>query len=312
MQLFCAPRKAFHATALYMLQYPLEDDDELRAAIAHLSPRELVSKVLEPAPGLMAALKRCGAVVEPLNFYLNLNDLLRSSIEKEISSERAISNELVTFLRLTQHLDPLVRAARQALRLDLDKAQKFHEMICFCRSLNILRDDEAEARALRFSAEHGLGRYINKRLERCVSPWTIALPPPMRFVKTAKELIALGAHYGNCLGRDCYKAQLGLGSHIYVALESPFNCIAELKHEFEQTWSVVECEHSNTRKALPETRRRIAGLLTEAGMNVRPHAFSDLWSEIGYLRSRRQSVPFENQPHIYDLWDATWANQSQG
>jgi hypothetical protein len=285
-RLLCAPRPAFHAAAIYLHHHPHQADMEAGTALLDLSPVALVSRCFEPAPGYMAALKKCGASVHDSRFYGELNHLLLSPMADEIASEKHLTTRLLAFFNETRDLDPLVLPARHGLRLEPRNARYFDAMVKFCRTLGVIWDYEAEAKVVRHAAKYGLGRYLNKRLERCVSPWSFELPAPLRQIKTANELVEIASKQGNCLGLVRFRVQLGLGSHIYVIGDEPLNCIVELRRENDALWTIAECEHLETREKLTrEVREKVCGLLQQAGLNVMFAAFDELWADIEHFYS---------------------------
>jgi hypothetical protein len=285
-RLLCAPRAAFHATAIYLLNHPHQADQDAGAALLALSPTELVACCFAPAHGFMWALKKCGAEVQRRSFYAELNALLLSPLAGEITSEAYVTPELLAFFRETQHLDPLVQPARHALCLDIGSAKQLDAMLRFCRRLGVFPDDASEAKIIRFAATRGLGRYFAKRLERCVSPLNLALPAPLRHIRTARELASIASKHANCLGGIRYKVQLGLGSHIYLLGDAPLNCLVELRHEHGAVWSIIECEPLDAHeRASWETREHICELLRQAGLDAQPAAFEELWLDIEPFRT---------------------------
>ena len=282
-RLLRAPRAAFHAAAVYLLHHDHLAPQEAGKALLGLSPIALIAKCFEPAPGYMAALKKCDPFVHPTSFYTELNHLLLSHLAGEISSEKLLSPQLLTFFRETRDLDPLVLPARHGLRLDPQNASYFNEILKFFRQLGIIWDYSSEAKIVRHAATHGLRRYIIKRLERCVSPWSFELPPPLRHIKTTHELIEIASKHANCLGRVNYWVQLGLGSHIYLISDN--DCLVELRHEYGDDWSIIECAHLVADKQVSwETREQVCALLREAGINARPAPFEELLSNIENFR----------------------------
>lgn len=283
-RLLCAPRAAFHAAAIYLLHNIQTDVAPVADALAALSPEEMLIRCFTPGRHYFPALKRCPPKVQSLQFYLKLNDVMASSLATDLLSEECITHELIAFIDGTQELDPLVWHARNAIRLETSNAKQFDAMLKFCRRLGVLRDDQFEARALRNSSKVGVGRYITKRLARCMSPWHFDLPAPLTHIKSAKHLIEIASKHGNCLGRVNYLAQLGLGSHIYIMVAD--ECVAELRHEHADFWSIIECERlSGNRRVSREQRAEICGMLSQAGINAHPADFGELWLGIEHFRS---------------------------
>lgn len=286
-RLLCMPRAAFHAVAIYLLHNMQKDIEFVADDLAASSPGELLSNCFTAGRCYMAALKRCPAKVQSFQFYLDLNQLLWSPLANDILSENSITPKLIGFIEGIQGLDPLVWHARHAIRLETSNAKQFDSMLKFCRRLGVLREDEFEARVLRNAAKVGVGRYITKRLSRCVSPWNFDLPSPLTHIKTAKHLIEIASKYGNCLGRVSYRVQLGLGSHIYILVHD--DCVVELRHEYAGLWSIVECERlTENRHVSHEERAEICGKLRQAGINAQAADFGELWLDIEHFRSNQR------------------------
>jgi hypothetical protein len=285
-RLLCAPRAAFHVAAIYLLQNVYKDIPCVADELLHLSPGELLIHCFEPGHRYMAALSRCPPKVQSLQFYLKLNQLLWSPLADDILSESRITVQLLSFIADIQQLDPLVWHARHALRLEPTNAKQFDSMLKFCRRLGVLREDEFESRVLRNAAKVGVGRYITRRLSRCVSPWSFDLPAPLTHIKTAKRLIEIASKHGNCLGRVSYRVQLGLGSHIYIMVGD--DCVVELRHEYAGLWSIVECERLTENCSVShEERAEICGMLRQAGLNAQTADFAGLWMDIEHFRSNQ-------------------------
>lgn len=68
-RLMCAPRKAFHSVALYLLHNGDRDELELGNELLRRSPRDLLAECLTPAPTLFSTLKRCGSAVKTTGRY---------------------------------------------------------------------------------------------------------------------------------------------------------------------------------------------------------------------------------------------------
>lgn len=285
-RLLCASRAAFHATAIYLLHNLDKDAAVVSDELMALSLRDMLISCFESGHICFAALKRCPAKVQPVQFYFELNQLLGSSLAHDILSENAITPELIFFAENVQTLDPLVWHARHALRLEISNAKQFDSMLRFCRRLGVLKEDQLEALVLRNTAKFGVGRYISKRFERCVSPWNFDLPAPLTHIKTAKRLIEIASKYGNCLGRVHYRVQLGLGSHAYIMVAD--DCVVELRHEHAGLWSIIDCERlTQNRRTSSQQRTEICNLLRQAGINAQAAEFNELWLEMEHFRSAK-------------------------
>lgn len=286
-KLLCAPRSAFHASALYLLCNPNKSNQDAGADLLHLSPAQMVDCCLSsPASRFMGALKKCGPEVYYRDFYIDLNDMLSSPLAEELIIESSLTPEVLLFFQELQRLDPLVLPARIVLEGDVGSAKQLDAMIKFCRRLGVLRDDVSESKEIRVAASHSIEKYFSKRMERCISPHNFLLPVPLRQIRTAAELTAIALSYRNCLGRIDYKVQLGLGSHIYIIAGEPLNCLIELRHEHEEVWSIVECEHFQPPKRVKrEVRQHICHLLFEAGIHAQPASFDEIWLDIEPIRS---------------------------
>lgn len=285
-RLLCMPRAAFHAIAIYLLHTMDKDIQLVADALAEFSPVELLTQCFAPARCYMAALKRCPAKVQSLQFYLDLDQLLWSPLANDILSENFITPKLISFIDSIRGLDPLVWHARHVLRADPTNAKQFDAMIRFCRRLGVLREDAVEARVLRTAEKVGVGRYISKRLSRCVSPWSFDLPAPLTHIKTAKHLIEIASKYGNCLGRVSYRVQLGLGSHVYIMIGD--DCVVELRHEYAGFWSIVDCERlTENRRVSHDQREEICNTLRDAGIDAQAADFAGLWMGTEPFRSNQ-------------------------
>ncbi len=80
------------------------------------------------------------------------------------------------------------------------------------------------------------------------------------------------------MGLIKYRVKLGLGSHLYVIGDAPFNCLLELRHEHANLWAISESESLETqRKPTQEMLEQICGVLQQTGLDVLPATFGELW-----------------------------------
>ena len=261
--------------------------------------RELLKECWPDAdPKLFAALKRCAGPVAPFEFYESLNGLLDTHVADELLRCTEIGAQAVRFFQCALTLDPLVAPAHLGLHHHLGKAQDFNAVIQLLRQLGVLEDDLYEARALRKLKDSSLMAFFDKRLDRCNAPIMLGLRPPLRQIVNGKELKSVSNKFSNCLKDTLYRAQLGLGTHVFVVLEQPpYTAVASLERT-AVAWHLDECEMLGHEKAPPIVRQKIVALLREHGVPANISTFSKVWSDM---------APYAPIDWIERAWDMQFA-----
>lgn len=279
-RLLCAPRDAFHAAAVYLLHNVHKSDADVGGEMVELSPKAMIDRCFEAAPGYLSALKKCGATVEPIAFYVSLNECLKTSLAKEVLSAKEVSSKLIIFLQNISNLDPLIPHAENALQLDIHRAVKFDALIKLCRKLGIMDDDEIESVILRGMPRSKLSDYFARKFRRCKSPLSVQLTHPFQLVESARHLGEVARGFKNCLKRPTYNLRLGTGSHMYVLVYEPHESVFELKHEQENKWSIIECERRDRGNVTYAMREVLCAELRQYGLDAQPYSADELLNDI--------------------------------
>ena len=270
-----------HAYAIYLHQHE-DQDDAITAGVIHdLDPRILLAKSMqEPSESLFSALRRCEPAVHTMAFYRTLDGFLKTEFSDELMDCPVINTNVLRFFNLVRrwHLDPLVVAAHRSLNYQMNRATAFSDVLGIMRAVNVLNADEIERRILH-GWKKSLYCYIDRRLQRVVSPLAFNLVSPLVQVRDAKHLNRLARKFENCLNTMDHRVRLASGNYLLVHLaegiaERPEGAVAVLELGAGGIWYISDAEYARSVECPPEVRNRIVELLGQSGVKAAPRTYT--------------------------------------
>lgn len=279
-----APPKWLHIVSIYLWKNQGRDIHEMARAVYDKHPRELFNECWADAdPKLYPVLKRCGRKALLLEQYEQLNTVLGSHVADIVTQTKVLSAARIDFFFRILDLDPLIAPAYRLLNFDQRAAQNFDAMLRHMRSLNLIGDHDAEAKALRNGVYKSITHYVEARLARVKAPVNLNLKPPLRQIVTGEELSFIALKWQNCLRAPTYRIELGLGSKLFILMDNDEDSESAALASFEWTafgWHMDECEMPGKRQAPDEIRQRMVKLLETDGVNAEANTCAGAFLEL--------------------------------
>lgn len=253
-------------------------------AIYEKHPRELLQECWSDADTkLYPVLKRCGRKALLLEQYEQLNAVLELPVAEIVMQTKILNPVRIAFFFKTLDLDPLVAAASRMLSYNITAAKNFDTMLRHMRKLNLVGDHCTEAKALRHGAYRSVTDYVEARLISAKAPVILKLSSGLRQITSGKMINDIAIKWQNCLRAPAYKIALGLGTKVFLLMDSNEFGDAIALASFERTafgWHMDECELPPRVPAPDEMRQRFVELLARDGIAADVRTFAKALSEL--------------------------------
>ena len=263
--------------------------------LCEIAPSVLLKEAMpNHSPALVAALRRMGSVMHPLEHYLQTDALLQTNVSKQLVRAAQIEPEGMTpALRERFEAivggDPLVTAAAHAV-CSSDEALAFHTWVLVLRAYNLLDDEAVEERSLSQTARGGLATWVGNRLTRGKVP-SIGFrdSAELFMVHDLKSLKALGHSMRNCLRAQAYyHVQALSGSSAFFSYVGAGGPVAiSLVRIAPGVYAIEEMAATGNDCVPDAVEARIRDLLAKGGIVITPTTIREASSDLGLTYGNR-------------------------
>ena len=263
--------------------------------LCEIAPSVLLKEALpNHSPALVAALRRMGSVMHPLEHYLQTDALLQTNVSKQLVRAAQIEREGMTPALLERFEaivggDPLVTAAAHAVGSS-EEALAFHTWVLVLRAYNLLDDEAGEERSLSQTARGGLATWVGNRLTRGKVP-SIGFRDSAELVMVhdLKCLKALGHSMRNCLRAQAYyHVQALSGSSAFFSYVGAGGPVAiSLVRIAPGVYAIEEMAGTGNDCVPDAVEARIRDLLAKGGIVITPTTIREASSDLGLTYGNR-------------------------